>query len=183
MRRGNRDRSTRRRIGGGARPRAATAFDGRRARLRPGRRCVQGRPHDALASLCSAPIVRRARRCRETARRRRGRPARKCQSAQHGTSPIMTSGGRSSFSTRLASHRSHDRRATNGHSISLVRRNPSRDLDNRMRPTGFAQVVKHNSGFPAPAHQGRPASICPKGKPERQCPLLERPRDPFPAFS
>ena len=47
-----------------------------------------------------------------------------------------------------------------------------RDLDDRMRPTGFAQVVEHQSGFPAPAHEGRPPSSRSEGIPERQRPLV-----------
>jgi hypothetical protein len=46
----------------------------------------------------------------------------------------------------------------------------ARDLDDRMRPTGFAHLAKHKSGFPAPADQRRPASIRSEGVPKRQCP-------------
>ena len=51
----------------------------------------------------------------------------------------------------------------------------ARDLDDGMRPTGFAQVVEHKSGLPAPAHEGRPPSIRSEGEPERQRPLLDGP--------
>jgi len=58
-------------------------------------------------------------------REKAARPSReKMSSAQLGTSPIMTSGGSSSFSTWVARRSTQDRSATSGHSISLVRRNP-----------------------------------------------------------
>ena len=57
-----------------------------------------------------------------------------------------------------------------------VRRNPSRATSTiDVRPTGFAQVVEHHSGFSAPAHEGRPISIRSEGVPERQRPLVDGP--------
>ena len=51
----------------------------------------------------------------------------------------------------------------------------ARDLDDGMRPTGFAQLVEHKSRLPAPAHEARPPSIRSEGEPERQRPLMDGP--------
>ena len=49
------------------------------------------------------------------------------------------------------------------------------DLDDRMRPTGFTQVVEHEPGLTAPAHEAGRASIRSERVPEGQRPLLDRP--------
>ena len=51
----------------------------------------------------------------------------------------------------------------------------TRDLDDGMRPSGFAQLIENKSRLPAPVHQGRPPSIRSNGKPERQRPLMHGP--------
>ena len=51
----------------------------------------------------------------------------------------------------------------------------ARDLDNRMRLPGFTQVVEDKPWLSVPAHKARRASICSKGIPERQRPLLDGP--------
>jgi len=48
----------------------------------------------------------------------------------------------------------------------------ARDLDDGMRPAGFAQAIEHKSGLPAPTYKARPPSIRSEGVPERQCPLM-----------
>ena len=51
----------------------------------------------------------------------------------------------------------------------------ARDLDNRMRPPGFAQIVEDKPWLSRPAHKGRWASIRSKGVPEGQRALLDGP--------
>jgi hypothetical protein len=49
----------------------------------------------------------------------------------------------------------------------------ARDLDDRMRPTGFAQLIENETRFPVAAHKSRRASIRSEGVPERQRPLFD----------
>jgi len=49
------------------------------------------------------------------------------------------------------------------------------DLNDRIWPTGFAQLVEYGSRFSPPAHEAGRASIRSKGVPQRQRPLMDGP--------
>jgi len=95
-------------------------------------------------------------------------------SAQQGTSPIMSSGRElvalDSDGFAPLTGQKRDKRAQH---FARPAEPFARDLDDGMRPAGFAQAIEHKSGLPAPTYKARPPSIRSEGVPERQCPLRD----------
>ena len=119
------------------------------------RKTICPRKDTRRAGRHAVPIERRAHRFGENARTRPGPPAYRGQPPRWGHRHHLSWRefvALYSWLARLAGQK-RDKRAQHfaGASEPLAR-----DLDDGMRPTGFTQMVEHNSGLSAPAHEGRP---------------------------